>query len=271
MDPYPEGAETLVMMAADKTDHKRKLIQKTLFRTVSRNLVRQLHEQGCTFRDLVDFANEVLEEVVSIGTTRQSSTTESSGKPKGQGPQKDPHDRAAADTLHSQGRVNLTADAYLRKLAFSDIATMSVWREEAAVSASLAGRALEKIVSDPGEVIGRENAALFVTCRETDDKVIGLFGFPHIEKETRQAQCIKMIGEPCERGKHYARLATRVLLDYGFNALDLNRIYLYTLDGNLRNISLNQSLGFSFEGLLRQAVRVDHQLRDVAVMALVKE
>jgi len=49
-----------------------------------------------------------------------------------------------------------------------------------------------------------------------------------------------------------------------------DRVYLCTLDGNLRNISLNQSLGFSFEGLLKQAVRVENELRDVAIMALVK-
>jgi RimJ/RimL family protein N-acetyltransferase len=258
-------------MAAEKKDHKRKLIQKTLFRTVSRNLVRQLHEQGCTFRDLVDFANEVLEEIVAIGTNHASTGTEpgtvQTGPPVPDGTQ----DQVVAHTLETEGRINLTADAYVRKLAVSDMATIALWREEAAVSASLAGRALKKIVAEPGQVIDQPNAALFVICRETDGKVIGLFGFPHIEQETRQAQLIKMIGEPCERGKHYARLATRVLLDYGFQALDLNRIYLYTLDGNLRNISLNQSLGFSFEGLLRQAVRVDHQLRDVAVMALVKD
>jgi RimJ/RimL family protein N-acetyltransferase len=258
-------------MATDKTDHKRNLIQKTLFRTVSRNLVRQLHEQGCTFRDLVDFANEILEEIVSIGTNSATSRPQpgtAQTTPPGQDGE---HDQAMAHALETQGRINLTADAYVRKLAISDIATIALWREEAAVSASLAGRALNRIVAEPEKVIDQAHAALFVICRETDDKVIGLFGFPHIEQETRQAQLIKMIGEPCERGKHYARLATRVLLEYAFEALDLNRIYLYTLDGNLRNISLNQSLGFSFEGLLKQAVRVDHQLRDVAVMALVRD
>jgi len=258
-------------MSVDKTDHKRKLIQKTLFRTVSRSLVRQLHEQGCSFRDLVDFANEVLEEIVSIGTDPAPTGSEPGTAQAEQSVPDGAQEQAAAQTLENEGRINLTAEAYVRKLAVSDIATIALWREEAAVSASLAGRALRRIVAEPGQVIDRPHVALFVICRETDDKVIGLFGFPHIEQDTGQAQLIKMIGEPCERGKHYARLATRFLLDYGFKALDLNRIYLYTLDGNLRNISLNQSLGFSFEGLLRQAVRVDHQLRDVAVMALVRD
>ena len=79
-----------------------------------------------------------------------------------------------------------------------------------------------------------------------------------------------MIGEPSARGKGYAGRATRTVIDYGFDVLGLNRIYLHTLDGNIKNIRLNQSLGFKFEGLLQQAVQIDDKLRDVAIMALLK-
>ncbi len=113
-------------------------------------------------------------------------------------------------------------------------------------------------------------AALVNVPMSFQGEVVGLIGFPHIELETQQAEYIKMIGEPSERGKGYARLGTKVLLEYAFGFLHLNRVYLCTLDGNLRNISLNQSLGFSFEGLLKQAVRVEDKLRDVAIMALVR-
>lgn len=259
------------MKTPKQPDYRQHLIQKTLFQTVSRNLVRQLHAQGCSFKDLVDFANEILEEIVSIGTSNRAVAGERPEQVHGLRQPEDGPELGSVDALQTQGRVNLTEDMYVRRLTHTDIAAISAWQEEEAVAASLAGRALGRIVRNPGEIIDQKSAALFVMCRAADDQVIGLFGFPHIESETRQAQCIKMIGEPSERGKHYARLATRFLIGYGFNALHLNRIYLYTLDGNLKNISLNQSLGFSFEGLLRQAVRVDDRLRDVAVMALVKD
>ncbi len=256
-------------MASKKADDKRILIQKTLFRTVSRNLVRQLHEQGCSFRDLVDFANEILEEITVVGTISKSLSPDNLSGRQGTGKNTATGDQAAKK-LHNHGQVNLTTEACLRRIAESDIAAVSQWRTDEAVSASLAVRTLEKIISDPAHTVSEESAALFVICRETDDKVVGLIGFPHIEVETQQAEYIKMIGEPTERGKGYARIGTKVLLDYAFSFLHLNRVYLYTLDGNLRNISLNQSLGFSFEGLLKQAVRVENRLRDVAIMALVK-
>ncbi len=259
-----------MIMASKKTDDKRILIQKTLFRTVSRNLVRQLHEQGCSFRDLVDFANEILEEITLVGTIGKSMSPDNLSSEQDAGKKNITHDQTIAEKLHTEGQVNLTTEAYLRRIAESDIAAISQWRTDEAVSASLAARTLEKIVSDPAHAVSEESAALFVICRETDDQVVGLIGFPHIEIETQQAEYIKMIGEPAERGKGYARIGTKVLLDYAFSFLHLNRVYLYTLDGNLRNISLNQSLGFSFEGLLKQAVRVENRLRDVAVMALVK-
>ena len=257
-------------MASEKTDDKRSLIQKTLFRTVSRNLVRQLHEQGCSFRDLVDFANEILEEIILVGTIGKSISPDDLSDCEEVGKRNVTDDQAVAEKLHNDGQADLTTEVYLRRIAESDIVTVSQWKTEKAVSASLAAHALEKIVSDPAHAVSKDRAALFVICRETDDKVIGLIGFPHIELETQQAEYIKMIGEPAERGKGYARLGTKVLLDYAFSFLHLNRVYLHTLDGNLRNISLNQSLGFSFEGLLKQAVRVENKLRDVAVMALVK-
>jgi RimJ/RimL family protein N-acetyltransferase len=257
-------------MASKKTDDKRILIQNTLFRTVSRNLVRQLHEQGCSFRDLVDFANEILDEITVVGTIGRSMSPDTPSSEQGAGKNNVTKDQTVAGELHSAGRVNLTGEAYLRRLVESDIEAMSEWRADKAVSASLAACALEKIVSDPAHAVSGDEAALFAICRMTDDKVIGLVGFPHIELQTQQAEYIKMIGEPSERGKGLARLGTKVLLEYAFGFLHLNRVYLYTLDGNLRNISLNQSLGFSFEGLLKQAVKVENELRDVAIMALVK-
>lgn len=257
-------------MASEKTDDKRILIQKTLFRTVSRSLIRQLYEQGCSFRDLVDFANEILEEITLAGTIDKSMAPDNPRDPQGAGTEAVPVERALAEQLHNQDRVNLTAEVYMRRIAESDIAAINRWSADEAVSASLAARSLNRIVSDPARALSTDGAALFVICREADDEVVGLIGFPHIEAETRQAEYVKMIGEPAERGKGYARIGTRVLLEYAFSFLNLNRVYLYTLDGNLRNISLNQSLGFSFEGLLKQAVLVDNRLRDVAVMALVK-
>ena len=258
-------------MASKKTDDKRILIQKTLFRTVSRNLVRQLHEQGCSFSDLVGFANEILEEIAVVGTIGKSMSPDTPSRERGAGENNVTKGQKVAGELHSAGRVNLTSEAYLRHFAESDIEAVSQWKADKAVSASLAARALEKIVSDPAHAVSEEKAALFVICRTTDDKVVGLIGFPRIEQETQQAEYVKMIGEPSERGKGFARLGTKVLLEYAFGFLNLNRVYLYTLDGNLRNVSLNQSLGFSFEGLLKQAVKVEDELRDVAIMALVRD
>ena len=257
-------------MASKMTDNKRILIQKTLFRTVSRNLVRQLHEQGCSFSDLVGFANEILEEIAVVGTIGKSMSPDTPSNEPSAGKNDVTTDQMLAGELHRAGRVNLTSQAYLRRLAESDIEAMSQWKADKAVSASLAACALEKIVSDPAHAVSEDKAALFVICRTTDDKVVGLVGFPHIELQTQQAEYIKMIGEPSERGRGFARLGTKVLLEYAFDFLNLNRVYLYTLDGNLRNISLNQSLGFSFEGLLKQAVKVENELRDVAIMALVR-
>jgi diamine N-acetyltransferase len=113
--------------------------------------------------------------------------------------------------------------------------------------------------------------AFFVLCKDSTREPIGLVGLTHIDREVGQAELFKVIGSPGERGKGYAKRATKALLDYGFNVLRLNRVYLLTTDGNMKNICLNQDLGFEFEGLLRQAVSIDGKLHDLIVMALLRE
>ena len=88
--------------------------------------------------------------------------------------------------------------------------------------------------------------------------------------ETKQAEYIKMIGEPAFRGKGAAQEATRLILSYGFRTLGLNRIYLRTRGGNLKNIRLNERMGFRFEVVLEEAALFEGRLTDVVLMGMLR-
>jgi RimJ/RimL family protein N-acetyltransferase len=61
------------------------------------------------------------------------------------------------------------------------------------------------------------------------------------------------IAEPVQQGKGYGSEAIRLLLEYGFGALNLNRIELRVFSNNERGIRCYEKCGFQREGVLREA------------------
>ncbi len=246
------------------------MVQKSLFRTISRNLVRQLCENGFDLVEAVDFLNEMLGEVISLGLKDYSQAAEATTS-QNERVVRQSLASGDAEALRAAGKVDIDDRAYIRPLEESDCAALRTWQADPAIAASLAKQKLQQLLASERDWdCERRFTDLFVICRKGDDEVVGMLGFTEIDRQTKQAEFSKMIGEPSARGKGYAGRATRTVIDYGFDVLGLNRIYLHTLDGNIKNIRLNQSLGFKFEGLLQQAVQIDDKLRDVAIMALLK-
>jgi len=97
---------------------------------------------------------------------------------------------------------------------------------------------------------------------------IGAVAFLNFDANQHKAELRKIIGEPEYREKGYAKEATILWLKYGFKALGLKKIYLNTLNTNIRNIKLNEELGFKVEGILRNEVLIDEQYHDVLRMGL---
>jgi len=62
-----------------------------------------------------------------------------------------------------------------------------------------------------------------------------------------------MIGEKSEWSKGYGQDALRLLLDYGFNILNLSSIELVVHEDNARAIRCYEKLGFKMMGRQREA------------------
>jgi ribosomal-protein-alanine N-acetyltransferase len=99
--------------------------------------------------------------------------------------------------------------------------------------------------------------------------VIGLFGFANWSHEHRRAE----IGFSLHRdywGRGLGLEAARVLLEYGFGAMDLNRIHACCWVENLHSVALLERLGFSREGTLREEFFADGCFHDEAHYALLR-
>ncbi len=97
---------------------------------------------------------------------------------------------------------------------------------------------------------------------------IGCVAYLDYRVDQGRAELRKMIGERDMRGRGFAREAATRWLGYGLGALGLKKVYLTTLVTDIRNIKINEKLGFHVEGILRNEVLVDGDYHDVLRMGL---
>lgn len=121
--------------------------------------------------------------------------------------------------------------------------------------------------TDPESLLTSANNLVGIVL-ENSGREIGAVAFLDIDKDQKRAELRKLIGAVDVRGKGYAEEATRLWIEYGSHALGLEKIYLSTLQTHIRNIQLNESIGFRVEGLLQSEVRIDDERFDVLRMGL---
>jgi diamine N-acetyltransferase len=104
-----------------------------------------------------------------------------------------------------------------------------------------------------------------------DNKVIGMINFNTINREWRNAEIGIIIGEKDEWGKGYATESIRVLIEFGFNRLNLHRIYLHVAEANTGAVRCYEKLGFKKEAILRESEYRDGKYENAVVMGMLRK
>jgi len=100
---------------------------------------------------------------------------------------------------------------------------------------------------------------------------IGTCSFQEIDWRIRKAEVGIVIGEKGFWNKGYGTETMRLLLQHGFNTLNLNRIALRVFSSNPRAIRAYEKAGFMVDGHLRQAAYKDGQYLDEIIMSVLRE
>jgi RimJ/RimL family protein N-acetyltransferase len=122
---------------------------------------------------------------------------------------------------------------------------------------------LKQLLTNESNIVG------VITLK--DDTPIGAVAYLGYDVQHLKAELRKLIGEPGMRGKGYAKEATELWIRYGITSLDLKKIYVNTFETNIRNVRLNEELGFRVEGILRNEVFLNGEYKDVLRMSLWRE
>jgi len=103
------------------------------------------------------------------------------------------------------------------------------------------------------------------------DKLIGNCGLHNINKVNSHAMFGIFIGDKAFWNKGYGYEATRLILDFGFNILNLNNIFLGVYEFNKRAIKCYEKCGFKKIGNHRQCKIISGKKYDVVLMDMLAE
>lgn len=104
-----------------------------------------------------------------------------------------------------------------------------------------------------------------------DSKVIGFGGLININGTSRKAELYIFIGDKFFWGQGYGRDGYRLITNYGFLELGLERIYLHQLTINKKAQSATNSLGWIVEGLLRRDMYSHGELKDQHILSILRD
>ena len=103
------------------------------------------------------------------------------------------------------------------------------------------------------------------------DRLIGNISLMKINSIDRSAELGIALGDEDYLGKGYGTDAVNLMLKYGFDTLNLQRIYLRVLDFNLRALKSYEKAGFREEGRQRRAHYIDGKYCDVIMMSILDD
>jgi RimJ/RimL family protein N-acetyltransferase len=90
----------------------------------------------------------------------------------------------------------------------------------------------------------------------------------NFNRQAHSAEIGIVIGEKDFWNKGFGTEAMRLMVDYGFSTLNLNRIHLHVYETNPRGIHCYEKVGFQQEGRLRQAHYLEGRYIDILAMSI---
>ncbi len=115
------------------------------------------------------------------------------------------------------------------------------------------------------------NDIVFSVIEKKKKLFIGTTGLYLINWVARRAQFRILLGETKYFGKGYGTEATKLVVDYGFNRLNLESIYLGVNEENVAAIKTYQNVGFVADGKYRKFIYNNGKYYDSINMTITKE
>jgi RimJ/RimL family protein N-acetyltransferase len=112
-----------------------------------------------------------------------------------------------------------------------------------------------------------KNVHLGIVVRD-DHRLIGRVSLVNIDAVGRSAELSLVIGDRSAWGKGYGVEADGLMLRYGFDLLNLHRVYAFVLEGHHPSVRVLEENRLVREGLLREHVYRDGRYHNVLLYGI---
>ena len=117
----------------------------------------------------------------------------------------------------------------------------------------------------------KNNDLNFAIVKLENDELIGNCGFANVSHQNRIGTVGIFIGDENNRSNGYGTEALKLLLDYGFNYLNLNNIMLTVKSFNERAIKCYEKVGFKEFGRRRESYYLNGKYYDDVYMDILSK
>lgn len=94
------------------------------------------------------------------------------------------------------------------------------------------------------------------------DNWVGTISLKNIDYSKKEAE-YAIITSKDVHGKGYSQKATKEILEYAFNELKLDKVYLYVSVNNIRANKFYQKVGFIFDRCERRGLKLGNEYQDI--------
>ena len=164
----------------------------------------------------------------------------------------------------------------LRPIELKDTDNIVKWRNLPSVKKNLYSQdelKPEQHINYYNSVVKTGKCAQFIITIEgtKGNQDIGTVFIKNIDHKNHNGEYGIFIGEEIARGKGYAKAATELVLKYGFESLNLHRIFLTVMNDNYPAIATYEKSGFLREGVMRDEYLRSDGYIDIIIMAILRE
>jgi UDP-4-amino-4,6-dideoxy-N-acetyl-beta-L-altrosamine N-acetyltransferase len=99
----------------------------------------------------------------------------------------------------------------------------------------------------------------------------GNCGFKFISDLDEKAELWIYLGNSSFEGRGVAKKALNVLIDFGFEKLKLNKMFLHVSESNERALKLYEKLGFHKEGFFKKEMKINNEYINIIRLCYFRE
>lgn len=163
----------------------------------------------------------------------------------------------------------------LRPVSEADIPLLAKWFNDGVVTHFLFyGQrpwTLDQVRDHLKQLTESSSNVVLMVEEKSGGQTIGFAGLYDIHPTARKAEFRILLGEPSFWSQGFGTEVTEILTFYGFDRLNLNRVFLGVTNENQGGVKAYEKAGYKQEGVLRQDIYRNSQYYDTVRMGLLRE